>query len=69
MVRSKVWTDCRIVGFKSEAYLIDALKEDMIADGYSSMTEYLNKIIITLLGEDNNATQKFIAEHPEYGNK
>jgi len=68
-MRPTKWNDPGMICFRSEQYLIDALKEDMLMDGFLEMTNYFNVIILKILGEDNDAYKKFISEHEEYASR
>jgi len=65
-MRPKKWNALKYIGFNTESYLLDALKQDMEEDGFSDFTFYFNVILIKILGEDNDAVKQFRREHPEY---
>lgn len=62
-ITEKKWKEKTIKSFATEKYLVDALENDRDYDG---LTYTINKLIILMLDDDNNAVQQFKKEHPEY---
>jgi len=66
MPRKQKWEDPGFIGFRTEQYIIDELREDIKKDGFSDFTDYFNFLILKILGGDNDAVKQYLSRHQEY---